>query len=258
MNISKIDKSKTATAKARLVRKKILQAKRRIRLLRHKQVQTPLINHSPTNTPLSGILNNVYSHNLPKAVSPFENIHASSSTSNISSEHIVNKDNVPNTKVQISCSKPRPKQSRNSVAPTRSPLGNITSAFVNQPTNHVHYPSTLPQTESYLPPVMNTNNVFGTKNRPHFQNIQVNLSNKFDSVDTTSHLPNFTTAQPSSSNTSKRKQTTIVPPFEMANHSESFDSSEDEDFENESQSESEDDDLPASASKNNLPVLQGL
>ncbi|GAU49129.1 hypothetical protein TSUD_376720 [Trifolium subterraneum] len=43
----------------------------------------------------------------------------------------------------------------------------------------------------------------------------------------------------------------------MANHSESFDSSEDEDFENESQSESEDDDLPASASKNNLPVLQG-
>ncbi|MCH82301.1 helicase-like protein, partial [Trifolium medium] len=92
--------------------------------------------------------------------------------------------------------------------------------------------------------------------------IQVNLANKFDSVNTSyTNVPNMRTAHDSpeaqTDRTTKRKQTTLVPPDELFDNSESSESSEEDQFENESETDTDNDDVAGLVSESNSVSPQG-
>ncbi|GAU44161.1 hypothetical protein TSUD_377610 [Trifolium subterraneum] len=270
MDANNINTRKHVTAQARFVRKRILQAKKRFRLLRKKRVQVPdtcntpddnLIHRTPTNTPLSRVLSNMDNHNLSHTCSTIESTKFPISNTVNNPTNKLTKENVVRSKVHANCGILQPKITMRSIPTNRSPLADVTSSIVNNKTIHVLNSLASPPPVPSLPPVLNTNNVFHRKNRPHLHSIQVNLENKFDSVNTTSKLTHKKPQQDSTSDvqeiTTKRKHTTLIDLQEVLNHSDSSEYSDEDSFDDESDSETDNDDISYSNSQTNSTVAQG-
>ncbi|GAU46242.1 hypothetical protein TSUD_280690 [Trifolium subterraneum] len=270
MDANNINTRKHVTAQARFVRKRILQAKKRFRLLRQKRVQVPdkcntpddnLIHRTPMNTPLSRVLSNMDNHNLSHPFSTIESTKFTISNAVNKPTNKPTKENLLHGKVQKNCGILHPNLTMRSMSTTRSPLADVTSSIGNNKTIHVVNSFASPPAIPSLPPVLNTNNFFHRKNRPQLHSIQVNLKNKFDSVNTTSKLTPLEPAQDSISDvqdiTTKRKSTTLTDLQEVLNHSDSSEYSEEDSFDDESDSETDNDDISASNSQTDSSVAQG-
>jgi hypothetical protein len=263
-----IDKSKHATAKARSVRKKILQHKRRFRLLKQNPKSaygpalcttnpiSPLVETTPTFrvNGISGLPtnDNIGSSSIGSSqfsrISDFGQRHLVESLTKIRHTSHGNKEN----------SFPTP-HSLFAARTNKTPLADISTAVANQRST-THQSSTHKSSSSQT--LLNPKKC---KPRAQFKHLQVNLANKFSSATTNpvdithpveSQLDPQNSADPIT--TTKRKQTLLLPTEVPLTQHESSDTSDHESFNEESEEYSSDEDGPEEHIGVNCNTPQGL
>ncbi|GAU45445.1 hypothetical protein TSUD_107370 [Trifolium subterraneum] len=254
-----------SAAKARLVRKKILQHKRRIKKGKNQNspptlssiVRTPtFLNAIPTNTPLNHKYVNLHNH---KDLGSFPQSYTSQTPLSARQQH-VSSHNLEN----ISSSRQTNQTSRFTTK-TNTPLADITSFVENTQKNNAS--SSTSTSRNTVSNRAKLKEAFPTKNRQRAQNLQVNLANKFDAADTNVVKPREVelteAAAPIAENadtidTRKRNHSNVIHPEEQLNNASSSESSEDDQFESDSDSETDVDDDAGLLSNTNYTSLQGF
>jgi hypothetical protein len=243
-----IDRSKTATAKARSIRKKILQHKKRFRASREAKNNGSVFATTPSTRPIVLTTPPVQL----SVMNAFSNTFKLGSSSNGSSQYSRMSD-LPITPLvdnglrtfqfhnqnNKENSFPTP-PNINSVPKNNTPLADISSSIANQQstTNQSSTQRTLSSK-----PVMPTKKGI---HKPKIKHLQVNLASKFSSV-TTSNLQvtdlNESHTNPSGSTSTpvtKRKKSTLIPGDVASTQYESSDSSEQDSLNESSEDESSD------------------
>ncbi|GAU32453.1 hypothetical protein TSUD_144620 [Trifolium subterraneum] len=177
-------------------------------------------------------------------------------TSSFHSPGFVTHQHAHTTNLQNTNTSIRPNKSTLQLSNKNTPLSDITASVVNRQTNNER------SSAQCLSTGRKSHNAVLPPKPPHFPSIQVNLANKFNSVNSNLNpIPQRPVVNDSQSvhanQNSKRKQPTSVPPDETFVTEDSSESSEDDQFEDASESDTDDEIESGLMSDNSTTSSQG-